>query len=121
MSAPSSSTSPVTDPSTSLANRAATYLSLKRYVPACHDAIESAKADPDNWKAHWRQGVALMAMARKKFRTTQAIEAFERCAKCTSLPENKRSEVSHELAKARQRFADQEEEVFYLAFTALQL
>ena len=37
-----------------LANRSAGYLALKRYVPACHDAIQSAKVDPTNWKAHWR-------------------------------------------------------------------
>jgi len=57
-----------------LANRSATYLALKRYVPACHDAMQSAEVDPTNWKAHWRQGVAIMAMQAKKFRTKQAIE-----------------------------------------------
>ena len=36
----------------------ATYLSLKRFVPALHDAIQSANADPTNWKAYWRQVVA---------------------------------------------------------------
>jgi len=29
-----------------LANRSATYLALKRFVPACHDAMQSAEADP---------------------------------------------------------------------------
>ena len=36
-----------------LCNRSATYLLLKRYVPACHDAVQSAKIDPDNWKGTW--------------------------------------------------------------------
>ena len=35
-----------------LSNRSATYLLLKRYVPACHDAALSAKADPTNWKGN---------------------------------------------------------------------
>jgi hypothetical protein len=59
-----------------LANRSATYLALKRYVPACHDAMQSAEVDPTNWKAHWRQGVAIMAMQAKKFRSKQAIEVL---------------------------------------------
>ena len=36
------------------------YLALKRYIPAFHDALESANIDPNNWKAYWRQGVALL-------------------------------------------------------------
>lgn len=33
-----------------LSNRSAVYLALKRYVPACHDAIQSSNIDPTNWK-----------------------------------------------------------------------
>ena len=51
------------------ANRAAAYMGLKRWVPACRDGILSADCDPDNWKAYWRQGVSLMSMVPKRFRT----------------------------------------------------
>lgn len=93
-----------------LANRSATYLALKRYVPACHDAMQSAEADPTNWKAHWRQGVAIMSMQAKKFRTKQAIEAFEKCAQCESLPDNKRAEVRQALNAAKARLEAQDAE-----------
>ena len=95
---------------TILANRAAVFLSLKRYVPAMHDATQSANADPTNWKAYWRQGIALMAMAQRKFRTKQAIEAFEACLKCESLPENKKSEVMQKYQSARNRLESQDAE-----------
>ena len=94
-----------------LLNRSATFLALKRFVPALYDATQAAEVDPDNWKAHWRQGVALLSMTKKKFRTQQAVEAFEACSKCDSLPENKKAEVSAELRKARNRFEQQEAEV----------
>lgn len=73
----------------------------------------SAEIDANNWKAHWRQGVALLAMVKKKFRTQQAIEAFERCLRCSSLPPSKADEVKTELRRARTRLAQQEEEVNY--------
>ena len=75
-----------------LLNRSATYLALKRYVPALYDANQAADVDPTNWKAHWRQGVALGGMARKSFRAKQAIAAFEKCKTC-EVPENKKAEV----------------------------
>ncbi len=52
-----------------------------------------------------------MAMTKKSFRTKQAIEAFEKCSKCDSLPANKKSEVQAELHKARTRLEKQDEEV----------
>lgn len=67
--------------------------------------------DPDNWKGHWRKGVALMAMAKRQFRTKQALEAFETCASCSTLPVNKRNEVQNELLKARARMEQQDAEV----------
>jgi len=85
-----------------LLNRSATYLALKRYVPAHYDATQAAEVDESNWKAHWRQGVALGGMTQKSFRAKQAIAAFDRCLKCPSLPENKRAEVSAALAKAKE-------------------
>jgi hypothetical protein len=91
-----------------LTNRSATYLALKRYVPACHDAIQAAEVNPDNWKAHWRQGVALMGMGKKKFRTKQAMQAFEKCGRCTSLPASKRSEVEREYMKAKHLLEEQD-------------
>lgn len=84
-----------------LLNRSATYLALKRYVPALYDANQAAELDPTNWKSHWRQGVALGGMARKSFRAKQAIAAFEKCAACEGLPDNKKAEVAQALQKSR--------------------
>ncbi len=67
--------------------------------------------DPTNWKGHWRKGVALMSMAKRLFRTKQAIQAFEACRQSSTLPANKVKEVERELAKARQRMEQQEAEV----------
>ena len=92
------------------ANRAAAYMGLKRWVPACRDGILSADCDPDNWKAYWRQGVSLMSMVPKRFRTKNAIEAFEKCLKTTTIPANKKPEVENLLMKARARYQRQEEE-----------
>lgn len=91
-----------------LCNRSASYLALKRYVPASHDALQASKVNPDNWKSHWRQGVAIMHMAQRKFRTKQAVAAFERCAECSTLPENKRGEVRQAIQGAKARLADQD-------------
>eukprot|EP00944_MAST-04C_sp_MAST-4C-sp1_P001942 g1942.t1 len=92
------------------ANRAAAYMGMKRWVPACRDGILSADCDPDNWKAYWRQGVSLMSMVPKRFRTKNAIEAFEKCLKCSTIPANKKGEVEQWLSKARARYQRQEEE-----------
>jgi len=91
-------------------NRAAAYIALKRFVPACRDAMLAAEEDGSNWKAYYRQGLALMAMTPKRFRTQQAIEAFETCLKLPSLPDSSRARVTGELRKARKRSEKQEEE-----------
>lgn len=93
-----------------LLNRSATYLALKRYVPALNDANQSVLIDSDNWKGHWRKGVALMSMSKRPFRTKQAIEAFEQCYQCSTLPSNKKSEVMSELNKAKARLQQQDDE-----------
>lgn len=93
-----------------LLNRSATYLSLKRYVPALNDSNQAISVDPDNWKGHWRKGVALMSMSKRLFRTKQAIEAFERCGICSTLPLNKKTELASELSKAKFRLEQQEAE-----------
>lgn len=93
-----------------LLNRSATFLALKRYVPAMSDASQACDLDPDNWKAHWRKGLALMGMVQKKFRTKEAIDSFEACLKCSSLPVNKKADVTAELGKAQRRFQKQEAE-----------
>lgn len=67
--------------------------------------------DPDNWKGHWRKGVALMSMSKRQFRTKQAIEAFESCRSCSTLPSNKKAEVAAELNKAKARMEQQDAEV----------
>ena len=79
--------------------------------------IAAIELDPDNWKGHWRKGVALMSLAKRQFRTKQAIEAFEICAACSTLPANKRGEVQNELAKARSRMEQQDAEVIVVATT----
>ena len=78
---------------TMLLNRSATYLALKRYVPALYDANIAGEIDSDNWKAFWRQGVALMSMTKKSFRCKQAMEAFNKCMGCSTLPENKKQKL----------------------------
>eukprot|EP01032_Pedospumella_encystans_P020475 gene20475-23258_t len=93
-----------------LLNRSATYLALKRYVPALNDANQAIAIDPDNWKGHWRKGVALMSMSKRQFRTKQAIEAFESCRSCSTLPNNKKAEVAAELNKAKARMEQQDAE-----------
>ena len=93
-----------------LLNRSASYLGLKRYVPALNDANIAAELDATNWKAHWRKGVALMAMSQRLFRSKQAVQAFEACLACGTLPDNKVAEVQGELRKARARAEQQEAE-----------
>ena len=84
-----------------LLNRAATYLAMKRYVPALYDANIAGEIDPDNWKAFWRQGVALMSMTKKSFRCKQALEAFNKCMGCSTLPEAKKGEIAQYVRKAK--------------------
>ena len=93
-----------------LLNRSASYLGLKRYVPALNDANHAAEIDPTNWKAHWRKGVSLMSMSKRAFRTKQAIAAFEECLTCGTLPENKIGEAKNELQKAKARAEQQDSE-----------
>ena len=52
-----------------------------------------------------------MAMSKRSFRTKQAIEAFESCEACSTLPADKKSEVQAELNKARRRKEQQDAEV----------
>ena len=87
-------------------NRSATYLALKRYIPANYDAAQAASLDPTNWKAHWRQGVALISMTKKSFRCKQAIEAFEKCLSCGTLPADKVAETKQAISKSQQLLAD---------------
>ena len=89
-----------------LGNRAASYLALKRWVPASWDAQCAAAADPKWWKAHWRHGVALMAMAPRTERSEQAVAAFERCRACEGLPGDKVEEVEIALDRARVRLQE---------------
>lgn len=93
-----------------LCNRSATYLALKRYVPASFDAQQAAKTNPDNWKAHWRNGIAILHMAKKKFRSKQAMVAFEGCLRCSTLPDHKRQEITQELERAKARLEQQDAE-----------
>jgi hypothetical protein len=55
-----------------------------------------------------------MAMSKRLFRTKQAIQAFNDCRKCSTLPANKIREVDTELVKAHQRLEQQEAEVSIL-------
>ena len=52
-----------------------------------------------------------MAMSRRLFRTNQAIESFEKCLQCDSLPKNKEEEVQKELTKSKNRLQQQKDDV----------
>ncbi len=52
-----------------------------------------------------------MALSKRLFRTKEAIEAFEKCRQCPTLPANKIKEVEGEIHKSRSRLAQQEAEV----------
>ena len=52
-----------------------------------------------------------MAMSKRMFRTKQAIEAFQLCLECPSLPDNKRDEVEKELKASRIRLQNQDDAV----------
>jgi hypothetical protein len=94
-----------------LTNRSASHMALKQYIAASHDAIQAAKVNPNNWKAHWRHAISLLEMVPKRFRTKQAIEALEACAKCSTLPAEKVREVQEKLQYANVRLAKQDAEV----------
>ena len=55
-----------------LCNRAAAYMGDNKPIPALADAQRAADCDPSNWKAHWRQGLALMMMKPRLERSEQA-------------------------------------------------
>jgi hypothetical protein len=88
-------------------------MALKKYVPASHDALQAAKVNPDNWKAHWRHAISLLAMVPKRFRTKQAITSLETCANCATLPAEKLNEIKEKLSYANARLAQQDAEVRY--------
>jgi tetratricopeptide (TPR) repeat protein len=92
-----------------LLNRSAAYLALKRYVPALYDANVAGEIDTDNWKAFWRQGVALMSMAKKSFRCKQALEAFNKCMGCSNLPEAKKKDIADYVRKAKRTLEEIDE------------
>ena len=52
-----------------------------------------------------------MAMSKRMFRTKQAIEAFQLCLECPSLPDNKRDEVEKELKASKVRLQNQDDAV----------
>lgn len=52
-------------------------------------------------------------MVPKRFRTKLAISALEECAKCSTLPPDKLSEVHEKLNYANARLAKQDAEVFH--------
>ena len=52
-----------------------------------------------------------MGMSKRQFRTKQAIEAFQKCLECKSLPEDKNKSVQNELNIAQNRLQKQEDEV----------
>lgn len=52
-----------------------------------------------------------MAMSKRLFRTNQAIESFEKCLQCETLPKDKEEEVQKELTKARNRLQQQKDDV----------
>ena len=67
--------------------------------------------DRNNWKGHWRKGLALMAMSNSQAHSKQAVDAFENCQKCPTLPYDKIADVANELNKAKARMEQQDTEV----------
>ena len=59
-----------------------------------------------------------MAMSKRLFRTNQAIESFEKCLQCESLPKNKVEEVQRELTNSRNRLQQQKDDVSTMRITA---
>ena len=100
-------------------NRSASYLSEKQYVKALHDANISCEIDENNWKGHWRKGLALMGMTKRIFRTKEAIKSFQRCLVCDTLPQDKRSMIEKELNKAVQVLGKQDEEVSEIIYVTI--
>ena len=86
------------------ANRSAAHLATKKWVKASWDAQCAVRCDPEFWKAHWRHGVSLMAMAPRIERSQNAVDAFERCLPLA--PEAKRAEVEEALSRARIRLQE---------------
>ena len=88
-----------------LCNRAASYMALKKAVPALADAQRAAACDPLNWKAHWRTGLSLMMMAPRLERSEQAIAAFERTLASPTLPPAEQPNAKEALSRAKYRLA----------------
>ena len=59
-----------------------------------------------------------MSMSRRLFRTNQAIESFEKCLQCDSLPKNKEEEVQKELTKSKNRLQQQKDDVSIMWMSA---
>mgnify|MGYP003386476655 CR=1 len=45
------------------------------------------------------------------YRSKQAMQAFEACLKCSTLPDAKRDEINRELERAKRRLEKQDAEV----------
>jgi hypothetical protein len=86
------------------ANRSAANLAIKKWVAASWDAQCAAKCDPTFWKAHWRHGVSLMAMAPRIERSQNAVNAFETTLKLC--PDEKKEEVTMALERAKIRLQE---------------
>ena len=59
-----------------------------------------------------------MKMSKRMFRTKQAIEAFQLCLECETLPDNKKLEVQNELNASRIRLQQQDDAVSHTTIFA---
>ena len=82
-------------------NLAACYIALETYVLAAHHAGIATDVDhPTIWKAHWRQGLALIMMAPGTVRLKTAERALEAALACGAdvVPAEMRGKIARALA-----------------------
>eukprot|EP00611_Tribonema_gayanum_P018061 TRINITY_DN31116_c0_g1_i1.p1 TRINITY_DN31116_c0_g1~~TRINITY_DN31116_c0_g1_i1.p1 ORF type:complete len:170 (+),score=55.46 TRINITY_DN31116_c0_g1_i1:152-661(+) len=89
-----------------LCNRAAALLSLRKWVAALASAQAAEAWDPTNWKAPWRQGLALMGQQPRIERSEMAIACFQRALASGSMPQQQRADAQRALSAAQARLRD---------------
>ena len=89
-----------------LTNRAAVMLQLRQFVAAAGSAQQAETLDATNWKAAWRQGLALMAQKPRIERSEMAVEAFKRALANPNMPEEQKDDAREALYRAQARLRD---------------
>lgn len=86
-----------------LCNRAAALLGAKKWVAAVASAQQAEEFDATNWKAPWRQGLALMGQQPRLEKSEMAVECFKRALALSSMPQSQRADAAKALAAAQSR------------------